>query len=77
MIVQFTALFAMQAEFADQLFVSGLALGLAGNVGEDGGIRNHRASGFEPRAVSSQLSAISFQNNAGLAAFGRSQGSRE
>jgi len=44
MIVQVAALFTVQSQFADELLVSSLALGLAGDVGEDGGIGEHRAS---------------------------------
>ena len=41
MVVEFAALFAVQSEFTDELLVSGLALGLAGDVLEDGGVGEH------------------------------------
>jgi hypothetical protein len=47
MIIQVATFFAMQAQFADELLVSGLALGLAGDVGEDDGVREHRALSYE------------------------------
>ena len=41
MSLQFAPLLPVQAQFADQLFVSGLAFGLAGDVGEDGVVGEH------------------------------------
>jgi hypothetical protein len=52
----------MQAKFADELLVSGLALGLAGDVGEDGGVGEHRSD--ELRAASYELSAVGYQLSA-------------
>ena len=41
MLIEFAAFLAVQAEFADELLESGLALGLAGDVFEDGGVGEH------------------------------------
>jgi hypothetical protein len=41
MIVQFAALFTVQSEFADELFVSRLALGLVRDMFEDDGVGEH------------------------------------
>jgi hypothetical protein len=41
MIVELAALVPMQAQFADQLLVSGQPLGLTRDVAEDGGVRRH------------------------------------
>jgi hypothetical protein len=61
-IVQAATFFSMQAKFADELLVSGLALGLAGDVGEDGGVGEHRSD--ELRAASYELSAVGYQLSA-------------
>ena len=42
MIVQLVSFLAVKAEFADELLVSGLALRLAGDVGQDDGVGEHR-----------------------------------
>src|SRR5208282_4105167 len=42
--IQLSASFAVQAEFADELFESGGTFGLAGNVIQDGGVREHGLS---------------------------------
>ena len=49
-LIELAAFFAVQAEFADELLESGLALGLAGDVFEDGGVGEHGAERFELRA---------------------------
>ena len=44
MIVGFRGVLLVQAQFADQLLVCRLALGLAGNVFEDGAVEEHEAA---------------------------------
>ena len=44
MIVELAALLPVQAQFSDQLLVSSLALGLAGDVFQDGAVGEHDGS---------------------------------